>query len=124
MSIFDEKTNIVTEKYLLNHGYTKCKEQGVYFKDLNTVAIHLVGAWCHYNIGIVYSPTSITIVDANYAFSYRSYDLQNIDDSYTTLYNINFHTIDEFTLEFIEHMFNKDEYELSEWLEICNYKFI
>lgn len=124
MSIFDEKTNIVTEEYLLNHGYTKCKNQVAYFKDLNTVAIHIMGAWCYYNIGIVYSPTSITIVDANYAFSYRSYDLQNIDNSYTTLYNTNFHAIDEFTLEFIEHMFSKDEYEQSEWLETCNYKFI
>ena len=124
MSIFDEKTNIVTEEYLLNHGYTKCKEQVAYFKDLNTVNIHIMGAWCYYNIGIVYSPTSITIVDTNYAFLYRSYYLQNIDKSYTTLYNANFHTIDEFTLEFIEHMFSKDDYELSEWIQICNYKFI
>lgn len=108
MSIFDEKTNIVTEEYLLNHGYTKCKEQVAYFKDLNTVNIHIMDAWCNYNIGIVYSPTSITIVDTNYA----------------TLYNANFHTIDEFTLEFIEHMFSKDDYELSEWIQICNYKFI
>lgn len=120
MSIFDEKTNIITEEYLLNHGYTKCKEQDAYFKDLNTIGVYIMDAWCSYNIGIVYSPTSISIVTANYAFSYLSYDLQN----YTILYNTNFDTIDEFTLELIENMFSKDEYELNDFIQVCNHKFL
>lgn len=124
MSVFDEKTNIVTEEYLLNHGYTKCKEQVAYFKNLNTVAIHIMDAWCYYNIGIVYSPTSITIVNADYAFTNRLYNLQNREGSCNTLYYTRIHTIDEFTLESIEFMFSKDEYELNEFMQVCNHKFL
>ena len=120
MSIFDEKTNIVTEEYLLNHGYTKCKEQYVYFKDLNTINIHVMGVWCQYNIGIIYSPTGITIISSPYAFSYRLNDEQNI----VTIYTTNFDSIDEFTLESIEFMFSKDEYELNEFMQVCNHKFL
>ena len=120
MSIFDNKINIISEEYLFSHGYIKCKEQEVYFKDLNTIHIHVMGVWCQYNIGIIYSPTGITIISSPYAFSYRLNDEQNI----VTIYTTNFDSIDEFTLESIEFMFSKDKYELSEWIQVCNYKFL
>ena len=120
MSIFDNKINIISEEYLLNHGYTKCKKQDVYFKDLNIISVHIMDTWRQYNIGIIYSPTGITIVATQYGFLYRSNDAQNI----FTIYNTNFDSIDEFTLESIEFMFSKDKYELSEWIQVCNYKFL